>query len=284
MHITSGSRTALAAVLAAVVLLLATTATAQDNDARKEAAASMYKVAVGEFGAGNYAEALDKLAEVYELDPNPVILYNIGRCYEELGQLAEAAEYFQRAAADDTLPEQLYAEVGKRLPKLMPALRRREARGIVSATVASGLTRGEEEALQAYVNTKERIVAPVTPAGPDPVFLWSGVATAGVGVVLLGVGAVVDVGLADPIDELKDPQTRRDAARTKSLQDEIDSGQTLAVSMYLAGAAAVIAGGVLVTLGFMDGAEAPPAEGAALRWGPTLAPGMVGFQFGGQFQ
>ena len=282
MHITSGLRWALAAVFVVCGLFLAGSVAAQ-GDARKEAAASMYKVAQGEFAEGNYAEALDKLKEVHKLDPNPVILYNIGRCYEELGRLADAAEFFQRAAADETLPEQLYAEVGKRLPKLMPALRRREAGGIVSATVATGLTRGEEKALEAYVNTKETVTVPGE-SGPDPVFLWSGVAAAGVGLVVLGVGAVVDSGLGDPIDELKDPATRTNAARTKALQDEIDSGQTLALSLYVAGAAVFVAGGVLVTLGLMEETAPAPGEATSFQWGPALAPGMVGLQFGGQFQ
>lgn len=283
MHIPLVWRGTLAVALAACFVLAAAPAVAQD-DSRKEAAASMYKVAQEEFGAGNFAEALDKLIEVYELDPNPVILYNIGRCYEELGQLADAAEYFQRAAADQNLPEQLYAEVGKRLPKLMPALRLREAQALSSSAVTNGLSRGEEQALQAYVETKE--TGPVGPVatGPDPVFFWSGVALAGAGVVLTGVGLGVDSGLSDPIDELKDPATRSDRARVESLQSEIDSGQTLALTMYLAGAATLVAGGVLITLGLMNEVEAAPAEATTWKFGPALAPGVVGVQFGGQFQ
>ena len=278
MHITSGWRVALAIVLAAGALSW-TAPTAAQDDPRQDAAASLYKIAQEEFAAENYQEALDKLTEVQKLDPNPVILYNIGRCYEELGQLADAAEFFQAAAADKSLPEGLYAEVGRRLPKLMPALRLREARILVAATVANGLQRGEEHALQAYVNTRQ--VVSVTPVGPEPVYLWSGVAVAGAGVVLVGIGAITDLGLSDPIDELKDPATRRDAARTGQLQDEIDSGQTLALSMYLAGAAAVVAGGVLVGLGFLEPEEA--ADASAWRIGPAVGPGVVGVQMGGWF-
>ena len=156
------------------------------QDARKEAAASMYTLAKSEFTAGRYPEALDKLLEVYELDPNPVILYNIGRCYEEVGQLAEAAEYFQRAASDSALPEGLYVEIGKRLPLLLPALNQRQTHALAHKSVARSLLRSEEVALKTFVDQQKGEPAPVTvqaqaPADNSGLFLWSGVAIGGVG-------------------------------------------------------------------------------------------------------
>lgn len=49
---------------------------------------------------GNFAEAAEKFRAAYALDPNPTLLYNLARSYENLGELDQAAdtyrEYLQR--------------------------------------------------------------------------------------------------------------------------------------------------------------------------------------------
>jgi tetratricopeptide (TPR) repeat protein len=276
------------AATAVVVSALMLPSVLHAQDARRDAASSMYSLAKSEFAAENYKVALEKLIEVQKLDPNPVILYNIGRCYEELQELAKAADYFQQAAADPNLPQALLAEVGKRLPVLMPAMNLRESFALVQTAVGAALTRSERASVDSFVQSKESaaVVPTVIMEAPEadngPLFLWSGVALGGVGLVLAGVGAATDVGLSDPIDELMTPQTRLDAARTRELQDEIESGQSLATTLYVAGGAALVVGGALAVLGLWDEGE---PEVAPTGWivVPGLTENGVGVVVGSSF-
>lgn len=44
---------------------------------------------------GRYAEALSKFEEAYRAKPHPVIVYNIGRCFERLGDLPKAMRSYR---------------------------------------------------------------------------------------------------------------------------------------------------------------------------------------------
>lgn len=265
-------------------------AEAPSDDVRKEAAKSMFRVALDAFKAGQYREALDKLKQVYELDPNPIILYNIGRSYEELGQLAEAADFFQRAVADATLPEKLQAEIGRRLPVVLPVLKAREARLISSRSIGSGVVAATDKARsEALARAKgpDVIVKPKDEPNlvEDPLF-WSGIGATALGGGLLVGAALIDNGLADPIDELMNPETRRNVARTEALQSQIDRDQLLATSFYIGGGVLAVAGGVLLYLA-VDGLEAPPAVEEApsqtLFFAPILTDQAAGMTVGGAF-
>ena len=42
-----------------------------------------------------YAEAIAKFEEAYRVKPHPVIFYNIGRCYEQLGEIPKALRNYR---------------------------------------------------------------------------------------------------------------------------------------------------------------------------------------------
>lgn len=259
----------------------------EPSEARKEAARGMFRVALEAFKGGRFQEALDKLEEVYKLDPNPIILYNIGRALEELGRLAEAAEYFQRAVADPALPEQLQAEVGRRLPKVLPVLKFRESRLASSQNVALGLVRARDASRQEAQRLEEARKPKVVQEPPGlverPLF-WGGVGASALGAGLLVGGFLIDQGLSDPIEELKDPETRQSAARTRALQSEIESDQLLATIFYIGGGVLLAGGGTLLYFA-VDGTFDTPAEGeeGAVRVMPTLLDGGAGVTLGGSF-
>ncbi|MCA9546025.1 MAG: PEGA domain-containing protein [Myxococcales bacterium] len=85
-------RLALAAALATPAPLLAQGAppptTAQDR------AAALYDEGVQAFRAKDFAKAATRFQDAYSLDPSPVLLYNLGRAEEEMGDAAEAARHF----------------------------------------------------------------------------------------------------------------------------------------------------------------------------------------------
>lgn len=259
----------------------------EPSEARKEAARGMFRVALEAFKGGRFQEALDKLEEVYKLDPNPIILYNIGRALEELGRLAEAAEYFQRAVADPALPEQLQAEVGRRLPKVLPVLKFRESRLASSQNVALGVVRAKDasrqEAQRLEEARKPKVVQEPPGLAERPLF-WGGVGASALGAGLLVGGFLIDQGLSDPIEELKDPETRQSAARTRALQSEIESDQLLATIFYVSGGVLLAGGGTLLYFA-IDGTFDTPPEGeeGSVYVLPALLDGGAGVSLGGSF-
>lgn len=52
--------------------------------------------AIALYKEGKYKEALQKFNQAYQLKPNPVTLYNIARCYHNLGNLPSAMEYYKK--------------------------------------------------------------------------------------------------------------------------------------------------------------------------------------------
>lgn len=277
-------------VLAMVCSAMPVAAQGAGDEERSEAAQSMYRLAVAEFKAGNFRVALDKLLEVYELDPDPVILYNIARAYEEMGQLADAADYFQQAVADPNLPRELQAEVGRRLPQVMPALNMREARVIATNSVNVAVGQSADRAFEAFTLSEKQS----DDGGDNTALIWGGGGATLLGFGLLAGAFLVDLSLGDPIEELKDPVTRADRQRTLDLQDQISSGQTTATIFYITGGVALATGATLLTLALLpesgDGDEGQGAEeGSAQRgWGmqvvPMVTEGGGGLWLGGQFE
>lgn len=74
---------------------------AQGSDA--ERAAALGEEGTSFFRQGQFAEAVERFQAAYELDPHPVLLFNLGRARQELGQLAAARDTFSLviAIADD---------------------------------------------------------------------------------------------------------------------------------------------------------------------------------------
>lgn len=59
-------------------------------------AAALSEEAVTRFDAKDYDGAIERFSAAYNLDPNPNYLFNIGRVYEESGNLETAIEYYER--------------------------------------------------------------------------------------------------------------------------------------------------------------------------------------------
>lgn len=73
--------------------------TADAGAGRGAEAEAAYAAGVAAFKARDYAVALRLLERAQALDPSPVLLYNLARVYEEMGQGAQAVAYFERYLA-----------------------------------------------------------------------------------------------------------------------------------------------------------------------------------------
>lgn len=66
---------------------------AEDGDVKK--AKDLFTWGQKLYKQARYAEAISKFEEAYEVRPHPVIYFNIGKCYEQLGETAKALRSYR---------------------------------------------------------------------------------------------------------------------------------------------------------------------------------------------
>jgi hypothetical protein len=88
------------------------------------AAASRFDQGVELYRAGDLTQALEEFQGAYDLEPNPLVLFNIGQVQYELGQLAAASVSFERYLTDggDAISEERRSLVERRLRRLREEL------------------------------------------------------------------------------------------------------------------------------------------------------------------
>lgn len=228
-------------MLLTLTLLLTPAATsAQENvdEARRE-----FEQAETEFGRANYALALRGFERSYELlvghPRRPLVLYNIGRCYEELGRYREARDAYTRylrEAGDDAVQRE---ETEARVREL-------ETRVSMNAADAPQAARSTTSGTDAASSSPPEATAT---GGPSPV----GPIVLGVGTAMLVAGAITGgVTLANRGDltamcdeEMRCPSSGR------SLAEDINT-LALTTDILLIGGAAIAAAGVILTLVLQD--------------------------------
>ena len=89
------SMRAVCGVLVAVAVMLAEPANAASPEV-KARAEELYREGAADFKAERYGEASDKFQQAYNLDPSPILLFNLGRAKELSGDAESAISYFQQ--------------------------------------------------------------------------------------------------------------------------------------------------------------------------------------------
>lgn len=77
----------------ALVFMVATAPAVAET--AKERAAAIYQEGVAAFRAGDFPKALELFDKAYKLDPSPILIYNLARTHEEMGNAAQAVEHFE---------------------------------------------------------------------------------------------------------------------------------------------------------------------------------------------
>ena len=134
-----------------------------------QSARELFQLGTSEYGIGNYEDAIDAWQRAYDLDPQPLILFNIGQAYERLGRLVEAVETIERFLMTAS-PDDRYREDGT---IMLEGMRRRlERTGIVIHSNVDGaaiLIDGEDVA-----RTPRRDRLQVTPGAHHVVVRYEG--------------------------------------------------------------------------------------------------------------
>jgi tetratricopeptide (TPR) repeat protein len=269
---------ALAVLLPSLVLLAPPPARADDG---LEEARTLFNKATVEYNVGRFQQALDLYTKAYERVPKPALLFNIGQCHRLLGHYDQALFFYsgylreKPEAANRSLVEQHMAEAKQALEQQRAA----EAEAQRRAAQQSGSAPPPE----AHASEPAPAAAPppppvaIAPQRSSHVLQIAGLATAGVGVVLVGTGVVLGVHASSVSNELSQVSSQH-GTWTAQYQSDYDSGKsaaTAATVLYVAGAVAVVGGGVLTWLGWP---KSRPANAAI-----APLPGGASFSLSGAF-
>ena len=74
---------------------LASPAQADDAAERARVVEELSAEGAAYFGEGEFEKAIERFEEAYAVEPVPNLLYNIGRCYEQLEEWETAKDYFE---------------------------------------------------------------------------------------------------------------------------------------------------------------------------------------------
>ncbi len=312
----------LAALISTIAPLAASEAHAQDEIAPIADPGLLFETGVELYRSGQYALAIEVFRQVFELDPNPFVLFNIGRCHEELGQLKEAVRYYKQALLLDGLTLEAKAEAIKRLDVLEPqldaldaeqsALQKAQAgREMIAMILRLAKARAAERAsaevlaLRAAEDERRRALAeikpPELPTEPPPGrggLSWTGIAVGAAGGGALAAGLLVMTGADDDLERQQDLKASYDALRADALSaDDPDKARA---AIGVAGdineladdierqqgtsAALLISGGALVAVGaLLLMLDTPDDDPSAKGDGLTLILMPGALGFSGQF-
>ncbi len=109
---------ALSSMLFATLSVVSLPASAQSTEEDKELAGELYDRASGAYSKGEYETAIQFLEQAYHLDPDPVILYNLGRSYEGFGQLDKAKEALLLVQQNANTPQDVQERITTDLKRL----------------------------------------------------------------------------------------------------------------------------------------------------------------------
>jgi len=105
----------LAAAVSLAAVLMAGPGLADDKELAKEH--FLRGKALVEEGA--YEKAIVELEASYGLNPAPIVLYNMGVCFDQLHQYADALKYYNLYLTEEkSLPEEMKEDVANRIEKL----------------------------------------------------------------------------------------------------------------------------------------------------------------------
>ncbi len=247
-------------------------ATSPAPGAAQRQAEQAYAAGRAAFKAEDYPTALRHFETAFKLDPVPVLLYNLARCHEMMGQAERAIDNFELylTRAPDA-PDR--ADVTRRI-KVMQAIVDRERAG---ATPPEPARRPAAPGLGLHPVAPPgpglRALAPPAPAPRPHTLRWVSLGLMGAGVAGLAVGggfrAAATTAAADQRAALNDAD-KADAT------DQAERAQTTANVGFIAGGALLAVGAGLLTFDLMQaGADTqvqlvPHAGGAGFALGGTF--------------
>jgi hypothetical protein len=241
------------------------------SEARGSAAAGQANVAqLNEEGAAlysarDYRHAIEKFIQAYAMDSDPNLLFNIARCYEELGDLDAAIEKYEtflKTPGADTRGRQ-------RARESLAALRQSREQSRAAPAQASTQSPAATASPSPSAGTEDKHESSVLPW----VVLGGGVASAVLGTTFYMLG-VSDHHKVTSAPGYGDP-TQVSSMSRKQAQDLIDSGDT---KKLVGGIGLGVAGALAATYIVILATSDHPAHSEQPSLALGVGPGAVSVQ------
>ena len=261
-----------------------------------------YQQATRAYDLGKYQEAVDEYQKVYEIDGDPVMLYNIAQAYRLNDQPQESIHFYRRYLQRS--PEARNKEDVERKITAMEKLieERRKAAALVAPpppkTEAKPVAVPEPPQPPPPVVPAVVVAPPAPPPPPPPstarrVLGWSMV---GVGAASIAVAIVEGIKAKNRGDELTQMQGQPKVtppadlpvwdSNRNNIQSEGKTANIVAIVCGIAGTAVAVGGAiVLITNGSSSPANdnGAPATTNTVSFAPWVGPGLVGGGMGLRF-
>lgn len=252
-------------IIACVLVATVGVATAQPTSPERERALSLFRESDAHYKRGDFEKAAALLREAYDLHPEPILLYNLARALEGLGDFGGAIEQYEAYlnAATEIADR---GAIERRIATLKAEVARRAAAADTAAPTASPpsdtTTIGAATALPPEHPSDRDRAGPQ--AGPRR---WPWL-LAGGGALVLGAGGAFGYLSQTRHDDAVDEPAQAEAAR---LQDQARGYATVANVLFVAGGLAALGGVAWGVVELRRGGDRPPARlaGARVDVGPA---------------
>lgn len=235
--------------------------------------------AVERFEAKDYDAAADLFEQAYEADPQPNYLFNIGRVYEEKGDLENAVVYYQRFVGQSGVDLESRQTATERLKVLREALAQMKA---ADEPPPEDVEPPKEEETTSSTPVEEPVVdeGDAQAAKRKKTLRITGYALMGAGGAGLIVGAIFG-GLAS--GTVKDADADPFVDRQEAFRERARTQARVADAMFITGGVLAAAGLVLV-LTTLGGKKAGKTDmSRRTRWSPVVGPQQVGLGLAHRF-
>jgi len=225
-----------------------------------EEAKALTQKAEVDYKLGHFEASLTEYSAAYEKYPTPALLLNIGQCQRMLKNYEQAIFFYKgylrdkQDAPNRSAIEGLIEESTKNL----------EAQRADAAAREQAKRQADEQARAALPPPTPTPEAPAAGTRPSQALRIAGIATAGVGVALLGTAIYFGLHASSDSSTLTGMPPRTPwTAGDQSIYDNGKSSAQIATALYVAGGVVLAAGGVLTWLGWpKKAAESAPAVSA----------------------
>lgn len=255
----------MAVVIGALALLAPCREALAQKTSAQARAAELFKRSADEYKKGNFQATVKLLDEAYALDPQPVLVYNLGRAYEGLGDLTTAIAAYEKYLHDDPKT----ADRGALEHRIATLRRERDEKVALARQRDEERERADEQRRAAEDERRARggERAPEERGrSPGPYVL------AGVGVAGLAAGAAFGIMAASTHDAAVAERVQKVAVEE---QDEAKRYATVSSVAFVAGGVLVAAG---VTWWILDTPKKREGGGRGARVGVGVGPSSVSLE------